>query len=154
MFPSALMTRSRIFRSRISQSHVSQPTGYRSPLIRALCATVLAVAFFASPAYADGDAAAGEKLFKKCKACHTVDAGGKNKVGPNLHGIYGAKAAMVEGFKYSKALQESGIVWDDAALDQWLLKPKSLVKGTKMIFAGLKKDDQRADMIAYLKTLK
>ncbi len=122
--------------------------------VRSVCVMIVAAAFFVSPAQAEGDAASGEKLFKKCKACHTVDAGGKNKVGPNLHGIYGAKAAGVEGFKYSKALQESGIVWDDASLDQWLLKPKAMVKGTKMIFVGLKKDSQRADMIAYLKTLK
>ncbi len=136
-------------KSSLPQSHRVQPKMIRSGL-----ALIVAAVFFASPVQADGDAANGEKLFKKCKACHTVDAGGKNKVGPNLHGIYGAKAAAVEGFKYSKALQESGITWDDANLDQWLLKPKSLVKGTKMIFAGLKKDDQRADVIAYLKTLK
>ena len=100
---------------------------------------------------ADGDAAKGKKLWKKCKACHTTDAGGKNKIGPNLHGIFGKKAGSVEGYKYSAALKDSGITWDDATMDTWLKKPKEMVKGTKMVFPGFKKESQRQDMIAYLK---
>ncbi len=97
------------------------------------------------------DAKKGKKVFNKCKACHTIKAGGKNKVGPNLNGIVGKKAAMVKGFKYSKAMKNSGITWDEATLDKFLTKPKKMMKKTKMAFAGLKKKKQRDNVIAYLK---
>ncbi len=116
--------------------------------------TAFVVTLAASSAMAAGDAKKGEKVFKKCKACHTVDAGGKNKVGPNLHGIVGRKSALVEGFKYSKAMKAADVTWDAATLDGFLKKPKKFMKGTKMSFAGLKKEKQRVDVIAYLETLK
>jgi cytochrome c len=98
-----------------------------------------------------GDPALGEKVFKKCKACHVVDSD-KNKTGPHLVNIMGRQAGSVEGFtKYSKAIKESGIVWDEATLDGFLEKPKAYLKGTRMAFAGLKKEEDRADVIAYLK---
>ena len=97
------------------------------------------------------DAAKGEKAFAKCKACHTIDKGGKNRVGPNLHGVVGRKAGTHEGYKYSKAMRESGLTWDEATLDKYLHKPKDVVPKTKMAFAGIKKDAERADLIAYLK---
>jgi len=97
------------------------------------------------------DAAKGEKVFRKCKACHTIEKDGKHRVGPNLHGVVGAKAAGKDGYKYSKAMKESGLTWDEATLDKYLTKPKALVKKTKMAFAGIKKDSDRADVIAYLK---
>ena len=99
---------------------------------------------------AQGDADKGKKLFKRCKACHTLDEGGKNKVGPNLFGIFGREAGTLEGYKFSKAFQGSDVVWDEATLDQFLLKPKKFIPKTKMGFPGLKKEDQRADVIAYL----
>ena len=97
-----------------------------------------------------GDAEAGEKVFKKCKACHAVEAG-KNKVGPSLAGVVGAEAGKVEGYKYSSAMMESGLVWDEVTLDAYLADPKGVVKGTKMSFAGLKSEEDRADVIEYLK---
>jgi cytochrome c len=99
------------------------------------------------------DAAAGEKVFAKCKACHIVDED-KNKIGPGLKGVVGRKAGTHEGFKYSKAMTEAGaggLVWDEANLDKYLTDPKAFLKGNKMAFAGLKKEDERANVIAYLK---
>jgi cytochrome c len=116
---------------------------------RVQAAVVLAI-IAASPALAEGDAAAGEKVYKKCKTCHSLEAG-KNKLGPNLAGIFGRQAGSVEGFKYSAAMASSGIVWDEATLDAFLAKPKDVVPKTKMAFAGLKKEVQRQDLIAYLK---
>ncbi len=113
----------------------------------------LALALSATTAFAEGDPVKGEKVFKKCKACHTVDAGGKNKVGPNLFGVYDRKSAQVEGFKYSKAMMAADLVWNDENLDGYLAKPKKFIPKNKMSFAGLKKESQRQDVIAYLKTL-
>jgi len=117
-------------------------------------ALAAAMALANGSAMAAGDAAKGEKVFKKCKACHTVDKGGKNRVGPNLFGVAGMPAGKVPGYKYSGAMKSSGVTWDDASLDKFLKKPKNFIKKSKMGFSGLKKDDQRADLIAYLKTLK
>ncbi|MEX1036077.1 MAG: cytochrome c family protein [Sneathiella sp.] len=112
----------------------------------------LALSLVATSAFADGDAAKGEKVFKKCKACHTIEQGGKNAIGPNLFGIIGTKAGSVEGYRYSKAMSDAGLTWDEATLDEYLEKPRAFVKGTKMAFAGLKKESDREDLIAYLKT--
>jgi cytochrome c len=117
--------------------------------------TVLAMSGFAGSALADGDAVAGAKVFKKCKACHAVGDAAKNKVGPMLNGIVGATAGSVEGFKYSKAMlakKDEGLVWSEDALDAYLTKPKDYIPGTKMSFPGLKKEDQRKNVIAYLET--
>ena len=114
----------------------------------------LALAFAAAlgngAALAEGDAAAGEKVFKKCKVCHSFDPG-KKKIGPHLLGVVGRGAGLVEGYKYSKAMAAAEITWDEASLDEFLTKPKAFLKKTKMSFAGLKKEKQRADLIAYLK---
>ena len=98
-----------------------------------------------------GDVAKGEKVFKKCKACHYVDQE-KNKTGPHLVGLFGRAAGSVEGYKYSAAMKESGIVWDENTLAEYLKAPKKYVKGTKMAFAGLKKDADVDNIIAYLKS--
>ena len=109
---------------------------------------------FAAPAHAEGDAAKGEQVFKKCMACHSAtDA--TNKVGPSLHGVVGHKAASVEGYKYSPAMTkkaEEGLVWDEATLAEYLPKPMAFVPGTKMAFAGLAKPEDVENVIAYLKT--
>ena len=100
-----------------------------------------------------GDIEAGLKVFKKCKACHVVDKE-KNKTGPHLVGIIGRPAASVESFKkYSKAMKESGIVWDAASLDGYLENPKKYLKGGKMAFAGLRKQKDRDNNIAYFESL-
>ena len=108
----------------------------------------------ASQALAEGDIAKGKKLAKKCKSCHTMNEGGKNGLGPNLFGIIGASAGAVEGFKYSKAMSSSGILWDEATFNDFILKPKAVVAGTKMSFKGIKKATQREDLLAYFKTLR
>ncbi|MFK7940511.1 MAG: c-type cytochrome [Roseovarius sp.] len=98
----------------------------------------------------------GEKVFKKCKSCHQLGDGAKNRAGPVLTGIVGAPAGMVDGFKYSKALKaaaEGGLVWDEESLSAFLAKPKSFLKGTKMAFAGLKKDEDLNAIIAYLQSV-
>jgi cytochrome c len=99
-----------------------------------------------------GDAKKGAIVFKKCAACHTATEA-KNKVGPSLQGVVGRKVATVEKFKYSKAMTEfgAGKVWDEALLASYLPSPKDLVKGTIMAFPGLKKPEDVADVIAYLK---
>lgn len=116
--------------------------------------SLASVPAFAESDSAEGDAAKGEKLFNKCKACHTV-SDTSNKTGPNLVKVVGRKVASVEGYKYSAdlvALGEAGTVWDEANLDKYLANPKDLAPKGKMSFPGLKKEEERADLIAYLKT--
>ncbi len=93
----------------------------------------------------------GARLFLYCAACHSVGAGEADKVGPNLHGVIGAHAGTRGAFAYSAALRDSGIVWTDDTLNLWLKQPTALVAGTKMAFAGLPGDADRADLIAFLK---
>ncbi len=103
-------------------------------------------------ASAEGDPAKGEKIFKRCAACHAVGENAKNKVGPQLNGIVDAGWGRIEGFKYSNNLVElsDGKVWDAATLDIYLTKPKDLIPKGKMAFAGLRKEEDRANVIAYL----
>ncbi|MGB1105651.1 MAG: cytochrome c family protein [Alphaproteobacteria bacterium] len=121
-------------------------------MMRFVIAALIVMLSAAMPAHA-GDIKAGEKVFKKCKACHVADKE-KNKTGPHLVGIIGRPAASVDSFKkYSKAMKASGIVWDAASLDGYLENPKKYLKGGKMAFAGLKKQKDRDNIIAYLESL-
>ena len=113
---------------------------------------LLSAAVPASPSLAQ-DAAAGEVVFAKCKACH-IASEDKNKVGPSLLGVIGRTAGTHAGFKYSPAMVDAGkggLIWDEAKLTEYLHAPKAMVKGTKMAFAGLKVDADILNVIAYLK---
>ncbi|MER8955431.1 cytochrome c family protein [Mesorhizobium sp. M0833] len=115
--------------------------------------TAVSVATFVTTQSWAQAAAAGEKVFAKCKVCHVADKD-QNKVGPSLNGVIGRTAGTHPGFSYSKAMTEagkSGVKWDEATLTNYLRDPKAMVKGTKMAFVGLKKDEDIANVIAYLK---
>ena len=94
----------------------------------------------------------GKKVFKKCAACHSLQEG-KNKIGPSLHNLLGRKAGSVEGYKYSKAMKNSDVVWDEKSLDKFLTKPRKFIKRTKMSFWGIKKKSLRDDLISFFKQL-
>ena len=98
----------------------------------------------------EGDPAAGAKVFNKCRACHVVDSD-KNRVGPYLHGVIGRPAGTAEGFKYSDAMKDSGIVWSEETIAEYIADPKSYVPGNRMAFPGLKKEEDIKNLIAYLK---
>ena len=120
---------------------------------RILAAAVAAAALFAaSQARADGDAAAGEKVFKAhlCFACHRFEAG-KNGAGPSLHGVFGRKAGEAPGFAYSDGLKNSGIVWTKENLEKWVEGPKNMVAGTKMVLVKPVTDEKdRENLVAYI----
>jgi cytochrome c len=119
----------------------------------ALSAAGLAFCLTSSGVARAADAEAGKKAFNKCVACHAAEPG-KNKVGPSLWDVYGRKAGTGQGFMYSAAMKDSGIVWDQANLSKYLEKPSDVIKGNKMAFAGIKDPTERENVIAYLQTLK
>ena len=125
-----------------------------SQMTRTTIFAVLILMSTTSVSHADGDAAKGEKVYLKCRTCHDIDKG-VNKVGPTLKGLVGRKAAAVPDFKYSEAMiakGAEGVVWDEATLTAYLPDPKAFVPKTKMVFAGIKKPEDIADLIAFLKT--
>ncbi len=103
-----------------------------------------------APAFA-ADPVQGKRQFAPCAACHTVEAGGPDKIGPNLHGVFGRVAGTKPGYAYSTAMKKAGFAWDEAKVAAYIAKPQGLVPGNKMSFAGVVKDDVRDNIVAYLK---
>lgn len=93
---------------------------------------------------------AGRRVFAQCRSCHTLVEGGGNRVGPNLHGVFGRPVGAVDGFTYSQAMQGADFVWDGDRLDDWLQNPQSFLPGNRMAFAGVRDETQRRDLIGYL----
>jgi cytochrome c len=122
---------------------------------RCLAIVCAAVALgWTTVAEAAGDAAAGEAVFKKtCAVCHTTDEG-KNKIGPSLHAVVGRHSGTLGDYSYSDAMKKADKTWDDQTLDAYLTNPRALVPGTKMVFVGLKSEDDRANVIAFLEAQK
>ncbi|MBV9572061.1 MAG: cytochrome c family protein [Alphaproteobacteria bacterium] len=114
---------------------------------------MLVMAIASSPALA-GDVNAGKGVFTRCAACHRVDKGGADGLGPNLFGVVGRKAGSRPNFSYSPALKNAGFVWTPQKLDAWIAHPAQVVPGNRMAFAGILNAQDRADLIAYLATLK
>ena len=118
----------------------------------------LVLAGISAPALAqDGDAAAGQRVFNQCRACHTADQGGRNTVGPNLFGILGRRAGSVEGFRYSanlRELGEGGLVWSEDRIRAYVANPKDVIPRGSMSYPGLRNATQVNDLMAYLATLK
>lgn len=100
---------------------------------------------------AAGDAEKGKRLFNRCRACHNLTATERSRIGPNLDNLFGRQAGTKEGFKYSKALQEVDFVWSEKQLNDWLAAPRTFLPGNKMAFAGLSKEQDRKDILAYLR---
>jgi len=106
------------------------------------------------PPAAGADAEAGRRVFNQCRACHSIEAGGRNGVGPNLHGVLDRKAGSVEGFRYSAALRrkaEEGLVWTEDQLRAYLADPKGTVPGGSMTYVGLRNEAMLGDLLAYLR---
>ena len=121
------------------------------PAAETLAAADVQAALAALPApYNEANYEAGRRVFAQCRSCHTIEAGAPNRVGPNLHGVFGREIGSLEGFNYSQPVQDANFVWDAAQLDHWLQNPQTFLPGNRMAFAGVRNEEQRRDLIAYL----
>ena len=118
--------------------------------MRSVCLGILAVLTLGPTAALAQDAAAGEKIFAQCKACHQVGEGAKNAVGPHLNGVIGRVAGSLPDYTYSPAMKSSGLTWDEATFTDYIKNPRAKVPGTKMVYAGLKDEQRIKDLIGYL----
>jgi cytochrome c len=114
-------------------------------------ATILTTAMLLGTSANAQDASAGERSFNKCRACHQLGETAKNTVGPVLNGLFGRHSGSVEGYSYSAANKNSGLTWDDATFADYIKDPRAKMPGTKMIFAGIKNEQEIKDLTAYLK---
>lgn len=118
---------------------------------RSFLAALAVISFTLSAGMAQSaDIEAGKKAFAKCKACHALEAG-KNGIGPSLAGVFGRKSGTMAGFKYSDAMTAKGIAWDEKTVAAYVADPKGYIPGNKMVFPGIKKESELADIVAYLK---
>jgi cytochrome c len=122
----------------------------RAALTSLFALPLLALPLLSSPAAAQ-DAAAGQRSFNKCRACHQIGEGARNLVGPELNGVIGRHSGAVAGYSYSNANKNSGLTWDEATFTAYIKDPKTIVPGTKMIFAGIRSEKEIQDLIAFLK---
>lgn len=140
---------------RLNKTKMRQGRSRANAMLRSLLASmILLCAASAAAQNAGGDAAAGQRVFNQCRACHTVDAGGRAGVGPNLHGVIGRRAAAIDGFRYSPSMRqraEGGLTWTEDNLRAYLRNPKEIVPAGTMSFPGLRNDQQLNDLMAYLR---
>ncbi len=106
--------------------------------------------YLAAPPYAEADLERGRSLYLQCRACHTIEPGARDLAGPNLHGIFGSRAAAVENFPYSEALRQADFVWTPRAMDAWITNPWLFLPGNRMSYGGMRRPEDRRDLIAWM----
>ena len=149
IFPSSLGDRSRNPRM-LHAFRTAMKRGTALAAMTAIAATMAFTAGWSAPAAA-GDAAAGQRVYNQCRPCHQVGEKARHTVGPTLNGLFGRKAGTVDGYNFSRANRDSGVVWDEDNFRTYIRNPRQAMPGTKMAYAGLRRDDQIEDLIAYLR---
>jgi cytochrome c len=134
-----------------SPSNIAEPPAAQAPASASPSSEEMQARIAALPApYDEASYDAGRRVFAQCRSCHTIDEGAGNRVGPNLHGVFGREIGSVEGFTYSLPVQDANFTWDADHLDHWLQNPQTFLPGNRMAFAGVRDETQRRDLIAYL----